>query len=266
MIIGTIHQLDLSERVLHMQSLSLNRLKLTGYSRRVLVIGVVITALVVIGGAALAQEGHEHGTDPESDRPSPIPLNPAAGSEIGFVYEAFLSPHQEGGEEEDTPPFIPAEFRSTQPSVPRNERTSRGHAVLEFTNDLSRVYVHLAVENVNIDDLVMLHLHCGLPGQLGPIIVDFSTIGNIQEYLADGVMSVEVTNEDLEVVAASAEGLIGALTAGCPIVPDVPSEKVVTIAGLETIARQGQIYFNLHTAGQVYFGDIRGKFQLVGGE
>jgi len=37
----------------------------------------------------------------------------------------------------------------------------------------------------------------------------------------------------------------------------------VTIAGLEYIARQSELYFNLHTAGQVYFGDIRGQFHLV---
>jgi len=224
---------------------------------------VFSAALLVFSVPLTAQEGHSHtGTDGRAEllQSSSIPLNPAAGSEIGLVFEAYLSPHQEGGEEEDTPALIPAEFRSTAPSVPRNQRTSRGHAVLEFTRDLSRAYVHLAVENVNPDDVVMLHLHCGLPGQLGPIIIDFGLAGNIQSYLADGTMSIEVTNEDIVAVVDHGQGLIGAFTAGCPIIPTIPNDKVKTIAGMALIALEGQIYFNLHTKGQTYFGDIRGQF------
>jgi hypothetical protein len=58
---------------------------------------------------------------------------------------------------------------------------------------------------------------------------------------------------------------LDAFTRGCPIVPSLPADKVRTIAGMELIARQGELYFNLHTAGQTYFGDIRGQFYLVGG-
>ncbi|MFZ4816517.1 MAG: CHRD domain-containing protein [Phototrophicaceae bacterium] len=223
--------------------------------------------LLTLSGALAAQEGHNHSptgeSRPETERQSPIPLDPASGGEIGFVYEAFLNPNQEGGEEEDTPRFVPDVFRSTAPSTPRTERTSRGHSVIEFTNDLSRAYVYLAVENVNPADVVMLHLHCGRPGQLGPIIVDFSLAGNIQEYLADGTFAIEITNKDIVAATANGSGLIGAFTAGCPIITTIPTEKTVTIAGLEYIARQSELYFNLHTAGQVYFGDIRGQFHLV---
>jgi hypothetical protein len=232
------------------------------------IISILILSLVLflLSGSLLAQDDHEgeHGESrPEADRQSPIELNPASGSEVGFIYEAFLSPHQEGGEEEDTPGFIPQAFRSTAPSVPRNERTSRGHAVIEFTNDLSRAYVYLTVENVNPADVVMLHLHCGRPGQLGPIIVDFALAGSIQDYLSDDVMVIEVTNEDIVATSEHGSGLIGAFTSGCPIVAAIPNDKVKTIAGLQYIARQGELYFNLHTAGQVYFGDIRGQFHLV---
>ena len=63
----------------------------------------------------LTQEGesdeHKHTDRPETELQSPIPLNPAAGSEIGLVFEAFLSPQQEGGEEEenadDADRFVP---------------------------------------------------------------------------------------------------------------------------------------------------------------
>jgi hypothetical protein len=221
--------------------------------------------LLVINGAALSQDEHPTGDRAESTRPSPIALNPAAGSEVGFIYEAFLSPQQEGGEEEDTPGFIPAVFRSTEPSVPRDQRTSRGHAVIEFANDLSRAWVHLAVENVDPTKVNLLHLHCGRPGQLGPIIIDFALAGDINDWLADGQFSVEIVNADIVDAAAHGDGLIGAFTAGCPIVPAIPNDKVKTIAGLEYIARQGELYFNLHTFAQTYFGDIRGQFHLVGG-
>ncbi len=157
---------------------------------------LTLTGILLTASSTAAQMDHGDGQParPELDRPSPIPLDPASGAEVGFVYEAFLSPQQEGGEEEDTPALIPSTFRSTAPSVPRNERPSQGHAVLEFTNDLSRAYVHLAIANVNIETINMLHLHCGRPGQLGPIIVDFSLAGDLHEYLADGVLTLEITN------------------------------------------------------------------------
>lgn len=218
--------------------------------------------VLIVSGSLLAQE-HDHADRPELETQSPIPLNPAAGSEIGFVYEAFLSPHQEGGEEEETPPFIPPQFRSTAPSVPRTERTSRGHGVIEITRDLSRAYVYLAVENVKAEDVVMLHLHCGRPGQLGPILIDFSMAGSITSYLADGVMSVEITNEDIVTAAQHGLNPIDAFTSGCPIIPTIPNDKVKTIAGMQLIAEQGELYFNLHTSGQVYFGDIRGQLSRV---
>jgi hypothetical protein len=227
-----------------------------------LLVGFAI--LLLLNGVLLAQHDHTTGDPrPESDQQSPIPLNPAAGSDIGFIYEAFLSPQQEGGEEADTPMFVPPQFRSTAPSVPRNERTSRGHAVLEFTKDLSRAFVFLEVENVKPDDVVMLHLHCGLPGQLGPIIIDFSLAGDIKTYLADGKLSLELHNEDIMAVTDNASlNPVDGFTLGCPIA-SIPTDKVKTIAGMKVIAEEGQIYFNLHTAGQTYFGDIRGQFSPV---
>lgn len=233
---------------------------------RIAGIGIILMSfmVIVLGGSMSAQESHHAtGERPEHDRQSPIALNPSRGSEIGAVYEAFLSPQQEGGEEEDTPGFIPADFRSTAPSVPRNERTSRGHGVVEFTKDLSKAYVYLAVENINLEDVVMLHLHCGRPGQLGPIIVDFSIAGNINSYLEDGVMRAEVINEDIVAAASHSLNPIDAFTSGCPIVPSIPNEKVKTVAGLALIASQGELYFNLHTKGQTYFGDIRGQLSAV---
>jgi len=173
------------------------------------------------------------------------------------------SPQQEGGEEEETPRFIPDVFRSTTPSVVREERTSRAHAVLEFTNDLSRAYLHVELVNVDPEEIVLFHLHCGRPGQLGPIIVDFGMMGDLSEYFEDGQFTIEITNADIEAVLDNSEGFLGAFTAGCPIVATIPNERVVTLGGLEYIARQGELYFNLHTTGQTFFGDIRGAFYPV---
>lgn len=194
---------------------------------------------------------------------SGIPLDPARGSEIGAVFEAFLSPHQEGGEESDTPGFIPQTFRSTAPSVERNERDSRGHGTLSFTRDLSRAYAHVVIENVDPATINMFHIHCGRPGQLGPIIVDFGIDHDVAELFADGELSLEITNEDIVAVTEHGHGAVAAFTAGCPIIPSIPNDRVVTVAGMAQIAFERELYFNLHTTSQTYFGDIRGQLHPV---
>ncbi len=246
---------------------------------RLLVIITVIIVLAIFSIINFAQDDDSgaHGQTmigdarAESERESPIPLNVDLASNIGFVYQAFPSPQQESGEEEDTPRLTPQQFLSTAPSVPREERSSRAHVVLEFTNDLSRAYLHVEIANINPEDIVMLHLHCGVPGHLGPIIVDFGMMGDLQEYFADGMFSIEITNSDLEMVVDSASGIVGGFTAGCPVdvsglvegILTVPSDKIITIAGMERVASQGELYFNLHTSGQTFFGDTRGTFYLV---
>lgn len=199
----------------------------------------------------------------ETDLPSPIALDPGKGQEIGSVFEAFLSPHQEGGEESDTPAAVPEVFKSTAPSVPRDARRSRGHGVLSFTKDLSKAYMHVAIQNVATQDIVMFHIHCGKPGQLGPILINVALAGDLQQYWDDHELALELTNKDIEAVNADGSGLVGALTNGCPITPAIPTDKVQTIAGMEAIAREGELYFNLHTAGQTFFGDIRGQLRQV---
>lgn len=134
--------------------------------------------------------------------------------------------------------------------------------MLRFTNDLSKVYVDVLVENINPDDVVMFHIHCGRPDMLGPILVDFAHSGDIQENLADNLFSVVITNEDIVLTSEAGHGLIGAFTAGCPVVAGLPGDAK-TIAGMEYIARQGELYFNLHTKGQTFFGEMRGQLHLV---
>jgi len=210
--------------------------------------GALLLLLVVSPLATSAQQGT---------------LEPRKGEEIGAVYEAFLSPHQEPGEEEDTPRTTPKQFRSTAPSQPRSERRARAHGVVRFTKDFSKAYVEVRVENLDVKQVSGFHIHCGKPDLLGPILVDFAHTGDIQKNLSDGVFSAEITNEHIKNTAEGGHGVTGALLIGCPVVAGM-SDKVKTIAGMEHIARQGELYFNLHTYGQVYFGYMRGMLRPQG--
>ena len=175
------------------------------------------------------------------------------------AFPARMSPHQQGGEERDTPTLTPKVFKSTSASVDRKERPSRGHGTLSFTRDLSKAYAHVAIEGVKLDDITMFHIHCGKPGQLGPSIVDFGLKHDLAKVFADGVLSVEIENDDIVAVKEHGHGLVGAFTAGCPIVLANPLDRVVTVAGMAQIAFERELYFNLHTKGQTFFGDIRGQ-------
>lgn len=186
-------------------------------------------------------------------------MDVSKGSQIGYVYEAYLSPWQEPGEEEDTPAYIPKQFHSTKPSKLRKDRPDRGYGRISFTNDLSKAIVEVKVTDVDLDDINMFHIHCGRPDQLGPILVDFAISTDIiTNFKDDGVFQVEITDLEIVAEANSGEGLVGAFTAGCPIIPGT-KEKVQTVAGMELIAQHGELYFNLHTNSQTYYGDMRGQ-------
>ena len=128
---------------------------------------------------------------------------------------------------------------------------------------LSRAYVDVKIEGVPLNDVNMFHIHCGKPGILGPILVDFALATDLQKNLADGTFSVEITNEHIVKTAEHGHGPIAAFTAGC-VVPSaslagLEPTKVSTVAGMAQIASEGELYFNLHTTGQTYYGDIRGQ-------
>jgi hypothetical protein len=209
----------------------------------------------------------------DSSAPAPAAsLDPGRGKEIGPVFEAWLSPWQEGDEEENTPRSTPSQFRSTPPSQRRAQREAAGHrahGLLRFTNDLSRAYVDVKVEGVDLSKVNMFHIHCGRPGILGPIVVDFAQATDVRQNLADGTFSVTLTDEHIVKTAQSGEGLVGVMTMGCVIPsPSLGSNtpvKVSTIAGLAQLAREGELYFNLHTTGQTYFGDVRGQIHRAEG-
>ena len=218
-----------------------------------------------------AQAAEASPSAPASSAAPAATLDASRGKEIGMVFEAYLSPWQESDEEENTPRSTPARFRSTTPSRSRAEREAaghRGHGQLRFTNDLSRAYVDVRLEGVDLSTINMFHIHCGRPGILGPIVVDFSQATNVKENLADRTFSVELTNEHIVKTSQAGEGVVGVLTSGCVIPsPSLGSQtpaKYSTIAGLARLARDGELYFNLHTTGQTYFGDMRGQLHPAG--
>ena len=53
-------------------------------------------------------------------------------------------------------------------------------------------------------------------------------------------------------------------TAGCPILLQNPADRHRTVAGMATIAAEGDLYFNIHTRQQTFYGDIRGQLHGTG--
>ncbi|HEX5725602.1 MAG TPA: hypothetical protein VFX98_09060, partial [Longimicrobiaceae bacterium] len=67
-------------------------------------------------------------TPASSSTPAPAAnLDAGRAKEIGLVFESYLSPWQEGDEEENTPRSTPAQFRSSTPSQTRAQREAAGH-------------------------------------------------------------------------------------------------------------------------------------------
>ncbi|HZW22320.1 CHRD domain-containing protein [Noviherbaspirillum sp.] len=239
--------------------------KLSGHA------AVLGAALMVVTGAAFAQ-GHVHSsakttaTAQVSSPLRPVALYPQRGSMIGEVFESYMSPLQEAGEEQDTPANAPQEFRSTAPSKNRVQRDlegHRGHGVLRFRNDMSRAYVDVKIEGIRAEDVNLFHIHCGKPDNLGPVLIDFGQITDLQKSFKKGVLSVEITDQ---VVARSAQGdstVEGQALAGClvaaPSLTGGKPAKAATVSGVAQLAREGALYFNLHTYAQTYFGDLRGQ-------
>lgn len=216
--------------------------------------------------AAPASTGGDAAAPVAAAGPREEGLDPSRGREVGLTFEAFLSPWQEPDEEDKTPATVPKVFRSTAPSQTRAERDAsghRGHGRVRFSKDLSRAWVDVKVEGVKAEMVNMFHIHCGKPGILGPILVDFALAADLQKELADGVLTVEITDEHIAKTAEHGHGAVGAFTAGCVIgsasLSGPKPTKVSTVAGMAQIALEGELYFNLHTTAQTYFGDMRGQ-------
>jgi len=201
--------------------------------------------------------GSAHATDPQT-------RDLTQGKTTFTVYDSYMSPSQQPGEETDAPKALEKAvgLKSTAPSVPRELRKSMGYGQIRFARDLSKAYVDVQISGVKPEDILMFHIHCGPPGVLGPIIVDFGEFGTLSKKLENGTLSVELTNKDITFVTDMPHGLKPALREGCPIDLGAPGQ-VKTIAGLEYLARKGVLYFNLHTKAHTFYGEMRGQIYVA---
>ncbi len=71
-------------------------------------------------------------------------------------------------------------------------------------------------------------------------------------------MSAEIANDDVTFVKHAPKGLKPRLPEGCPVDKGFLNQ-VKTVAGLEFLARQGVLYFNLHTKAHTFYGEMRGQ-------
>lgn len=186
--------------------------------------------------------------------------DPALGATTYTIYEAYMSPSQQPGEETDAPKLVEKSLglSGTAPSVPRESRKSRGYGQIRFTKDLSKAYVEVDITGVNPDDITMFHIHCGPPGVLGPIIIDFGAEESPAKKFVNGKMTVELTNKNVVFIKDMPKGLKPSLPESCPAELGFPTQTK-TIAGLEYLARKGVLYFNLHTKAHTYYGEMRGQ-------
>jgi hypothetical protein len=154
-------------------------------------------------------------------------------------YEAFASPQQESG--------------------PASGSTSKGQATITFDAYLTNAKVEFRIVDLDPAQITGFHIHCGVPGQLGPIIVDFGQFGDFASIFQKGRMSVTLTNENLTLAKWPPET---SLPEGCATSVFGPGQSN-TIAGLEALSRAGLLYFNVHTgSGQddtYFYGLIRGQ-------
>jgi len=198
-----------------------------------------------------------------SPRPDSALEPPSAGKTTFLAYEGFLSPQQQPGEETDAPKALASAtgLSGTAASTPREQRKSLGVGRIRFAKNLSRAYVDVAIEGVNPADILMFHVHCGPPGVLGPIVVDFGEFGDLKKTFVDGKLSVELSNKNITYIK-DMPGLKPALPESCPAELGFPTQTM-TIAGLEYLARKGVLYFNLHTKAHTFYGEMRGQIYSV---
>lgn len=182
--------------------------------------------------------------------------DPALGATTYLVYESFLSPAQEPGEESEIPKPLEKSLGATKPSTPRAQRASRGHGRVRFQRDLTHALIDVEIKGVDPDDILMFHIHCGPPGGLGPVVVDLGKFGPLPKALAKGKLSVKIGNADITYASMAPRGF--KLPESCPVEVGFPIQ-VKTISGLEYLARKGVLYFNLHTKAHTYYGEMRGQ-------
>jgi hypothetical protein len=174
-----------------------------------------VTWFAAVGGLLMLNSAAAHDIDDDDD----------------YAFRAHLS-----GAQEVTPPDAPA-----TPSLGVATNTS-AQARVEFSRNLSTFRFRLNVRNGR--RVTQAHLHCGRPGQNGPVVVFLAALNpdgaDVNGAFAQGTRS----NEHIEVSAEGCETLIGR-----------PIRNIASLAGA---ARDGLIYANVHTIDNPA-GEVRGQ-------
>jgi acylphosphatase len=179
-----------------------------------------------------------------------IAANPPTGDQSFTEYEAYLHPAQEAD--------------------PELQSKAYAYGRLKFPKNLKDGQVNVQVAGIDSANVTAFHIHCGTPGVLGPIIVDLGQFGNLKQTLQKGTLSGTVVNRGLTFVKQAplppkpgSGSLTLPLPEGCPSDINFPVQQVKTIAGLEALARKGALYFNLHTKGHEFYGELRGQIYPI---
>lgn len=185
--------------------------------------------------------------------------DPALGATTYIVYESFMSPAQQPGEESEVPKLLEKSLGATRPSTPRAQRASRGWGKVRFTRDFTSALVDVELKGVDPAEIIMFHIHCGPPGSLGPVLVDLGKFGSLSQKVVNGKFSAKLGNDDLTWASMLPKGFKQlTLPESCPVDIGFPTQTK-TLVGMEYLARRGLLYFNLHTRAHTYYGEVRGQ-------
>lgn len=194
------------------------------------------------------------------------------GEQLSIEYQAYLTPAQEPGEP--------------------NGSNARGVGTIRFPKNLSYGQVDVQMTGVNVGDVTGFHIHCGPPGVLGPILLNLGQYGGFDQTINNGRFLAKFTNENITLPGVPQvlpngvpqipdEGLappsshsdgpvpspsgepqipdgLPRLPEGCQVAAGLPS-PVTTVAGVEAVAKEGALYFNLHTEQNNFYGEMRGQ-------
>lgn len=195
-----------------------------------LVIGALFALLIIFVSPAVAE-------------------NQQFGNQSFTEYEGYLHPAQEPD--------------------PKLQSKANGYGRVSFPKNLSSSKIDVQIVGIDPANITAFHIHCGSPGVLGPIVVNFDQFGEFKKTIVDGRLSASLVNQGLTFIKqpppppSLAGGFKLPLPEGCPSDINFPVQQVNTIAGLEALARKGALYFNVHTKGHEFYGELRGQIYPV---
>jgi len=185
------------------------------------VAALLICAALICFSSARAQDD----IDNEADATSSAGV-PTGGPKTRF--KGFPSPQQEPG--------------------PSSGTTASAKATIVFDAYLTQAQITFDLTNLNPSQISAFHLHCGLPGQLGPLVINFGNFGAFTstfKKIGPNTYRFQQTVTDSDIDEQNfppAPGPVPAC-AGNNIGP----APATSIASLESLGRVGQLYFNVHT-------------------